>query len=102
MSWEMASLRAIFILSVIAAAYHLRPFHWSSWVSALVGAALAFAFVFIETRLRKASLKRLIGAVVGGIFGITGALVISHLLNMTSLEKASISYVQITLLLLLG
>jgi uncharacterized protein YacL len=102
MSWEMASLRAIFILSVITAAYHLRPFHWSSWVSALVGAVLAFAFVYIETRLRKASLKRLIGAVVGGIFGITGALVISHLLNMTSLEKATISYVQITLLLLLG
>jgi uncharacterized protein YacL len=102
MSWEMASLRAIFILSVITAAYHLRPFHWSSWVSAIVGAALAFAFVFIETRLRKASLKRLIGAVVGGIFGITGALVISHLLNMTSLEKATVSYVQITLLLLLG
>ena len=102
MSWEMASLRAIFILSVITAAYHLRPFHWSSWVSALVGAALALAFVFIEMRLRKASLKRLIGAVVGGIFGVTGALVISHLLSLTSLEKASISYVQITLLLLLG
>jgi len=102
MSWEMASLRAIFIISVITAAYHLRPFHWSSWVSALVGAALAFAFVFIEMRLRKASLKRLIGAVVGGIFGVTGALVISHLLSLTSLEKASISYVQITLLLLLG
>ncbi|HET7215315.1 MAG TPA: PIN domain-containing protein [Terriglobia bacterium] len=102
MSWEMASLRAIFILSVITAAYHLQPFHWSSWVSALVGAALACAFVFIEMRLRKASLKRLIGAVVGGIFGVTGALVISHLLSLTSLERASISYVQITLLLLLG
>ncbi len=102
MSWEMASLRAIFILSVITAAYHLRPFHWSSWISSLVGAALAFAFVFIETRLRKASLKRLIGAVVGGIFGVTGALIISHLLSLTSLEKASISYVQVTLLMLLG
>ena len=102
MSWEMASLRAIFILSVITAAYHLRPFHWSSWVSGLVGAALALAFVFIEMRLRKASLKRLIGAVVGGIFGVTGALVISHLLSLTSLEKASVSYVQVTLLLLLG
>ncbi|MGA8182023.1 MAG: PIN domain-containing protein [Terriglobia bacterium] len=52
--------------------------------------------------MRKASLKRLIGAVVGGIFGVTGALIISHLLSLTSLEKASISYVQITLLLLLG
>jgi uncharacterized protein YacL len=67
-----------------------------------VGAALACAFLFIEMRMRKASLKRLIGAVVGGIFGVTGALIISHLLSLTSLEKASISYVQITLLLLLG
>jgi uncharacterized protein YacL len=102
MSWEMASIRVIFIISVITAAYHLRPFHWSSLVSSLVGAGLACAFVFIEMRLRKASLKRLIGAVVGGIFGVTGALIISHLLSLTSLEKASISYVQITLLLLLG
>jgi len=102
MSWEMASLRVVFILSVIAAAYHLRPFHWSSLVSALVGAALASAFIGIEMRLRQASLKRLIGAVVGGTLGVLGALVISHLLSLTSIEKVSISYVQITLLLLLG
>ena len=81
MSWEMALVRVIFIISVITAAYHLRPFHWSSLVSSLVGAGLACAFVFIEMRMRKASLKRLIGAVVGGIFGVTGALIISHLLS---------------------
>ena len=63
MSWEMASVRVIFIISVVTAAYHLRPFHWSSLVSSIVGAALACAFVFIEMRMRKASLKRLIGAV---------------------------------------
>jgi uncharacterized protein YacL len=102
MSWEMTSLRVVFIISVITAAYHLRPFHWSSFVSSLVGAALACAFVFIEMRLRKASLRRLIGAVFGGILGVLGALIISHLLSLTSLERASISYVQITLLLLLG
>jgi uncharacterized protein YacL len=102
MSWEMVFIRVIFIISVIAAAYHLRPFHWTSWVSSLVGAALACSFVVIEMRLRKASLKRLIGAAVGGTLGVMGALIISHLLSLTSLEKASISYVQITLLLLLG
>ena len=91
MSWEMASLRVVFFISVIAAAYHLRPFHWSSLVSSLVGAALATAFLVIEMRLRKASLKRLIGAVVGASFGVMGALVISHLLSLTSLERASIS-----------
>ncbi|HET9177808.1 MAG TPA: PIN domain-containing protein [Terriglobia bacterium] len=101
MAWEMA-IRVIFIISVIAAGYHLRPFHWSSLVSSLVGAVLAFAFVFIEMRLRQASLKRLIGAAVGGTLGVVGALIISHLLNLTSLERMSISYVQIILLLLLG
>jgi uncharacterized protein YacL len=101
MAWEMA-IRVIFILSVVAAGYHLRPFHWSSLVSSLVGAVLACAFVFIEMRLRRASLKRLIGAAVGGTLGVVGALIISHLLNLTSLERMSISYVQIILLLLLG
>ncbi len=102
MSFETASLRIIFFVSVVAAAYHLRPFHWSSLVSSLVGAGLASAFIFIEMRLRKASLTRLIGSAVGASMGILGALVISHLLSLTSLEKASISYVQITLLLLMG
>ncbi len=102
MSWEMSTIRVIFIVSVITAAYHLRPFHWSSLVSSLVGAALASAFIIIEMRLRKASLKRLIGAVVGASLGVLGALVVSHLLSLTSLEKMSVSYVQITLLLLLG
>jgi len=102
MSWEMVSLRVVFIVSLIAAAYHLRPFHWSSLTSALVGTAIGCAFIFIEMRLRKASLKRLIGAVVGGSLGVLGALVISHLLSLTSLEKMSTSYVQVTLLLLLG
>src|SRR5574340_1719350 len=88
MSWEMASIRVIFIISVIAAGYHLRPFHWSSFVSSLVGAVLACAFVLIEMRLRQASLKRLIGAAVGGTLGVMGALVISHLLNLTSLERS--------------
>ena len=102
MSWEMASLRIVFIISVITAAYHLRPFHWSSLVSSLVGAGLACAFIVIEMRLRQASLKRLIGSAVGATMGVLGAVLISHLLSLTSLEKTSISYVQITLLLVMG
>jgi len=100
--WEIAILRTLFILSIIAAAYHFQPFHWSTLKSVLLGAGLGLAFVFIEMRLRKASLKRLIGAVVGGTMGILCALVISHLLSLTSIEKMSASYVQLTLLLLLG
>jgi uncharacterized protein YacL len=53
-------------------------------------------------RLEKASLKRLIGAGAGSIFGILGALMISHLLSITALDKVSLSYLQVTLLLLMA
>jgi uncharacterized protein YacL len=102
MSWEMAIVRSIFILILMAASFHLRPFHLAPINSILVGALLGFIFVFFEMRLEKASLKKLIGAAVGSILGILGALMISHLLNLTSIEKSSISFLQVSLLMLMG
>src|SRR5207237_3081155 len=72
MSVEMVVLRAIFILVLIAASYHLRPFHLSPAYSLLLGALLGALFVAFEIRLEKASLKRLIGAVFGFIPAILG------------------------------
>ena len=57
MSVEMVVLRAIFILVLIAASYHLRPFHLSPAYSVLLGALLGPLFVAFEIRLEKASLK---------------------------------------------
>jgi uncharacterized protein YacL len=102
MSWEMAVLRSVFILILMAASYHLRPFQLSPLYSVLVGALLGFFFVLFEMRLERASLKKLIGAAVGSILGILGALMISHLLNLTSIEKSSVSFVQIALLMLMA
>jgi uncharacterized protein YacL len=102
MSWEMAVVRSVFVLILMAASYHLRPFHLSVFNSLMVGALLGFFFVLFEIRLERASLKKLIGAAVGSILGILGALMISHLLNLTSIEKSSISFVQIALLMLMA
>ena len=102
MSWEMAIVRSVFILILIAASYHLQPFQLSHLNSVLVGALLGFFFVLFEMRLEKASLRKLIGAAVGSILGILGALMISHLLNLTSIEKSSISFVQVALLMLMA
>jgi uncharacterized protein YacL len=71
-------------------------------MAALLGASLGVLFIFFEMRLEKASLKRLIGAGAGSIFGILGALMISHLLSITALDKVSLSYLQVTLLLLMA
>ncbi|MBZ5515948.1 MAG: TRAM domain-containing protein [Acidobacteriia bacterium] len=102
MSWEMWAVRAIFVLVLCTASFHLRPFHLPSWPSTLLGAALGVFFVFFEIRLERASLKRLIGAAVGSILGILGALMMSHLLNLTTIDENVRSFFQITLLLLMA
>jgi uncharacterized protein YacL len=102
MSWEMGGVRVIFIIVITAASIHLQPYGLSGIKSAILGLALGVFFIFFEIRLEKASLKRLIGAAFGSIMGILGALMISHLLNMTAINPSAKSYLQLTLLLLMA
>jgi len=102
MSWEMMGIRIIFVLVIIAASFQLHPFGLSKSLASLLGASLGVLFIFFEMRLERASLKRLIGAGAGSIFGILGALMISHLLSITALDKVSLSFLQVTLLLLMA
>ncbi len=101
MSWEMVVVRVIFIVVLAATAFHLKPFQLSSWTAGSLGAAIGLFFVWFELRLERASLKRLIGAAVGSILGIAGALMMGHLLNLTDIEKNSLSFFQVMLLLLM-
>jgi uncharacterized protein YacL len=102
MAWEMGIVRFLFVIALIFASYHLRPFQLPPERSVILGALLAGVFVVFEMQLEKASLKRLIGAAVGAILGILGALMITHLLNVTSIDKGSLSFIQVTLLLLMA
>jgi len=102
MSWEMGAVRVIFVIILTTAALHLRPFGLSEIKSTTLGLALGLFFIFFEIRLEKASLKRLMGAAFGSILGILGALMISHLLSMTAIDKEANSFFQVTLLLLMA
>jgi len=104
MSWtrEAIILRTLIVLGLAGASYHLRPFQLSSSTSLALGAVLGFLTVVVEMRLEKASLKKLIGAVVGSFVGILVAFMASHLLFLTSIEERSLSFIQVALLLLLG
>ncbi|MGB7592158.1 MAG: PIN domain-containing protein [Terriglobia bacterium] len=102
MSWEMTGVRIIFLLVIIVASFQLHPFGLSKPLAALLGAALGVFFILFEMRLERASLKRLIGAAAGSILGILGALMISHLLSLTALDKVTLSFLQVTLLLLMA
>src|SRR5581483_2453078 len=105
MSWELTIVRIIFVVFLIAASVELHPFGFGHLVSALVGAALGVLFVLFEIRLEKATLKRLIGAAIGSILGIFGALMMSYLLSIltfTSVQKTTISFMQVGILLLMA
>jgi uncharacterized protein YacL len=98
----MAAFRAIFVIVITTATIHLRPFGMSGIKSAVLGLVLGSLFVLFELRLEKASLKRLVGAAFGSILGILGALMISHLLSLTAIDKGISSFLQINLLMLMG
>jgi uncharacterized protein YacL len=102
MSWEMAAVRLVFVLLVIAASVRLQPFQLSPLQSVFFGVVLGIIFVLFEIRLERATLKRLIGAAVGSVLGILGALMLGLLINLTSLEESTQSFVQVTSLMLMA
>jgi uncharacterized protein YacL len=56
------------------------PIHAANLVSAILAACVAAAIILFEIRVRRASLKTLIGAAVGSILGIIGAYLIGTLI----------------------
>ena len=72
----------------MTAAYVLHPIPGSRLVSVGAAAGIAIAIILFEMRIRRASLKTLIGAAVGSILGIVGAYLIGSLI--TSQESAAV------------
>src|ERR1700691_849266 len=63
--WDMLAIRIIFVAVCGVAGYHFRPFSLSHMNGTIAGGCFALAIILVEVRLRKASLRRLIGAAVG-------------------------------------
>jgi len=77
---DVVIIRLIFTAFLIVAGYVLKPVGGDPWISAGVGALVAICIILFELRIRKASLKTLIGAAVGSILGIVGAYLIGSLI----------------------
>src|SRR5260370_14592166 len=78
---DVVIIRLIFTGILVAAGYVLRPVAGDSWISAGVGALIAICIILFELRIRRATLKTLIGAAVGSILGIIGAYLIGSLIS---------------------
>ncbi len=99
--WDMMLVRFIFVAVCVAASYHFRPFGMPPLYAAAAGLGFSVAVVLFEIRLRRASLRRLIGAAAGSILGILGAYLIHLVLNHTSIPESSRSFLSVAVLLVM-
>jgi uncharacterized protein YacL len=98
--FDLTLVRAIFVLALAAAGYFIRPFQAAPWLAAAASVVVATAIIFIELRLAKVSLKRLIGAAAGSVLGILGAFLISLVLGkITTVNPDTNSFLQLVVLL---
>ncbi len=79
--FDLAVVRAIFIIVLAVSAGYLEPFGLSWWQSGAGGLILGACIIFFEIRLEQISLKRLIGAAFGSVMGILGAFLMSLVLD---------------------
>jgi uncharacterized protein YacL len=100
---DVLLIRIIFTVMLIAAGYFLRPISHDARLSGGAAGALALAIIFFETRVRRASLKTLIGAAMGSILGIIGATLIGFLITVQGALPSDVrAYVTLALLLLMA
>ena len=93
-------IRLVFTAILVTSGYVLHPISGyllsstglaseplaSQLVSAALAALVAVAIIFFEIRIRRASLKTLIGAAVGSILGIVGAYLIGSLISRLEVD----------------
>jgi uncharacterized protein YacL len=100
--WDMLAIRAIFAVVCVAAGYHFQPFNLSKTNASLAGLLFSVCVVLFEVRLRRMSLRRLIGAATGSILGILGAYLTSLILTHTSMPPSTRSFFSLAVFLVMA
>ncbi|MGH9683866.1 MAG: PIN/TRAM domain-containing protein [Candidatus Acidiferrales bacterium] len=99
--WDMLAIRSIFTAVCVAAGFHFRPFSISKEAGSIAGLLFAVAVILFEIRLRRASLRRLIGAAIGSILGILGAYLTSLILMHTTMPESTRSFFSLGIFLVM-
>ena len=73
MRFDIVLIRLVFTVILLAAGYVLHPIPGHRLISTGAAGMVALAIIFFEMRIRRSSLKTLIGAAVGSILRIVGA-----------------------------
>src|SRR3954447_15761269 len=97
MRTEVIIIRLVFTAILVLAGYVLHPFGGDPLISAAVGLVVAIGIIIFEMRIRRASLKTLIGAAVGSILGIIGAFLIGLLILQTGIASETKTFLTLAL-----
>src|SRR5688572_12755412 len=95
---DLVFVRGIFAVALTAAAYEIQPFGLAGPTTVALGLAAALGIIYFEYRLKTATLKRLIGAAIGSLLGITGAAIINHVLGANQYDKNLLSFITVFIL----
>src|SRR3989449_3905331 len=98
---DIVIVRLIFAITLTLVAYFIQPFGFSGLYTIVLGLASAVGIIYFEHRLKRATLKRLIGSALGSIMGIIGASLISHMLTDTVFDTSSLSFIKLFILFLM-
>jgi uncharacterized protein YacL len=99
--WDILAFRLIFVIVCTGAGFHFRPFGLSAVQGATAGLVFSISVILFELRLRKASLRRLIGAAIGSILGILGAYLISLIFAHTTIPESTRSFFSLAIFLVM-
>ena len=100
---DLIFIRGIFVLIVAGCAYYFRPLSAPAPVAAGGGVLVALAIIFLEIRLKRISLPRLVGAALGGAIGVCGAFLLSVVLNHVNPNNSTtLHFFQLGLVIWLG
>src|SRR5579862_730873 len=100
--WDELLVRLTFSSACVAASYHFHPFGLQPAAAAVVGLLFSCAVFLFEIRLRRATLRRLIGAVVGLILGILAGYLAGLVVARSSIPAGSRSFMDVALLLVMS
>jgi uncharacterized protein YacL len=99
---DLLFIRFAFIVFVGVASYVLQPFGLNKIESAIAGVAIGVGVILFEIRLRRVSLKQLIGAVIGSVLGILGAYLFSLVIRESLLPGSTQKFLQLLVMLLMS
>jgi uncharacterized protein YacL len=99
---DLLVVRLLFIAVVTLTCFVIKPFNLPAQMDAVVGAAIGFGIVLFEWKLRRVSLKRLIGAAIGSVLGIVGAYLFALVLRNSLPAGNTQSFLQILVMLIMA